>query len=106
MILQGRYAFDKISPRRKTHRRVVGVVKVVKVVEVVEAGNGATSSPIPAQRDSYGVGTRPSVVEAFVYNPVVFLAGAFVGVMELSVTDEESEISRWLRRNRPFITND
>ena len=38
-----------------------------------------------------------TILDAFLANPVAFLAGAFVGVMELDVSSEDSEIARVLR---------
>ena len=42
----------------------------------------------------------PSILDAFLSNPLVFLAGAFVGVMELDVTSEDSDIAPILQTAR------
>ncbi len=41
-----------------------------------------------------------SIVEAFLTNPVAFMAGAFVGLMELDVVGESSAIAKVLREDR------
>ena len=39
----------------------------------------------------------PSILDAFLINPVAFLAGAFVGFMELDVLSDTSAIAKVLR---------
>ncbi len=41
-----------------------------------------------------------SIVDAFMTNPVAFMAGAFVGLMELDVLSDDSAIARVLRQDR------
>jgi len=52
------------------------------------------SSSLPSDEQSPQPAT---ILDAFLANPVAFLAGAFVGVMELDVSSEDSEIARVLR---------
>lgn len=52
------------------------------------------ASSLPSDEQSPQPAT---ILEAFLANPVAFLAGAFVGVMELDVSSEDSEIARVLR---------
>ena len=42
----------------------------------------------------------PSILDAFLINPVAFLAGAFVGFMELDVLSDTSAIAKVLREDR------
>lgn len=52
------------------------------------------ASSLPSDEQSPQPAT---ILDAFLANPVAFLAGAFVGVMELDVSSEDSEIARVLR---------
>ena len=40
-----------------------------------------------------------SIMDAFMTNPVAFLAGAFVGLMELDVLSDDSAIAKVLRQD-------
>ena len=44
--------------------------------------------------------SSPSILDAFLINPVAFLAGAFVGFMELDVLSDTSAIAKVLRKDR------
>ena len=44
--------------------------------------------------------SSPSILDAFLINPVAFLAGAFVGFMELDVLSDTSAIAKVLREDR------
>jgi len=53
--------------------------------------------PATYNSSTEGLQARPSVLDAFVSNPLVFLVGAFVGIMELDVSSADSEIAKVLR---------
>ena len=63
------------------------------------AGTGAEEE-LQSPQSSQSSQSPPSIMDAFLTNPIAFLAGAFVGVMELDVLSEDSAIGRVLRGKR------